>query len=96
MKLSLLTCLAWLLFSVHSMASNTDSAFIQHASTEVLQANTIVKADENPDETIEAKKQKSLITKLLDYFNDANKKTISDLILALSAVHTMPPTLSLV
>lgn len=55
MKLSLLTCLAWLLFSVHSMASNTDSAFIQHASTEVLQANTIVKADENPDETIEAK-----------------------------------------
>lgn len=74
MKLSLLTCLAWLLFSVHSMASNTDSAFIQHASTEVLQANTIVKADENPDETIEAKKQKSLITKLLDYFNDANKK----------------------
>lgn len=65
-----------------------------------MDENVEVKVEAKADEKAEVKeteakadeKKKSLITRFLDYFNDANKKTTSGSTSALSEAHTMPPT----
>lgn len=53
------------------------------------------KVDEKVDENVEVKveaKKKSLITRFLDYFNDANKKNDKRFDFSIIGGYTMPPT----
>lgn len=98
MKLSLLTCLTWLLLPTLSMAGEEAPIFTQPVVKEEAEVRIGEKVVETEDEKesedvgkdeeddkndkseedgkVEAKKneKKSFITRLLDYFNDANKK----------------------
>lgn len=98
MKLSLLTCLTWLLLPTLSMAGEEAPIFTQQVVKEEAEVRIGEKVVETEDEKeseevgkdeeddkndkseedgkVEAKKneKKSFITRLLDYFNDANKK----------------------
>ena len=59
------------------MAGEADSTFTPHTGMEKEQVKIEKKVDENVEVKVEAKadeKKKSLITRFLDYFNDANKK----------------------
>lgn len=98
MKLSLLTCLTWLLLPTLSMAGEEAPIFTQPVVKEKAEVRIGEKVVETEDEKeseevgkdeeddkndkseedgkVEVKKneKKSFITRLLDYFNDANKK----------------------
>ena len=92
MKLSLLTCLTWLLLPTLSMAGEEAPIFTQPVVKEEAEVRIGEKVVETEDEKeseevgkdeeddkndkVEVKKneKKSFITRLLDYFNDANKK----------------------
>ena len=90
MKQLLLSCLTCLLLPTLGMAGEADSTFTPHTRMEKeevkigkkVDENVEVKAEAKADEKAEVKeteakadeKKKSLITRFLDYFNDANKK----------------------
>lgn len=70
MKQLLLSCLTCLLLPTLGMAGEADSTFTPHTMMEEEE----IRIEKNVDEKEEMKKKKSLITRFLDYFNDANKK----------------------
>lgn len=90
MKQLLLSCLTCLLLPTLGMAGEADSTFTPHTGMEKEEVKIGKKVDENVEVKVEAKadekaevketeakadeKKKSLITRFLDYFNDANKK----------------------
>ena len=87
MKQLLLSCLTCLLLPTLCMAGEADSTFTQHSGMKEKEVKIEEKVDEKVEMKAEAKadeKKKSLITRFLDYFNDATS--------ALSEAHTMPPT----
>lgn len=81
----LLMCLIWLALSEPSCAK---------ARTDYLPEDSIhVMTAEESDTLNTPAKKKSLITRFLDYFNDANKtRSIRNSTSASSAVHTTAPT----
>ena len=82
MKQLLLSSLTCLLLPTLGMAGEADSTFTPHTGMEKEEVKIGKKEDENVEVKVEAKadekkadeKKKSLITRFLDYFNDANKK----------------------
>lgn len=83
MKQLLLSCLTCLLLPTLGMAGEVDSTFTPHTGKEKEEVKIEKKVDEKVEVKVEAKetevkkadeKKKSLITRFLDYFNDANKK----------------------
>ena len=83
MKQLLLSCLTCLLLPTLGMAGEADSTFTPHTGMEKEEVKIGKKVDENVEAKADEKKaevkkadekKKSLITRFLDYFNDANKK----------------------